>query len=101
MTQPYFAISTLLVALAGGACSRSQPAGEAERKAPEASAVVSNRIAIEVTSDGFVPSHADTDAKRRRRKLEWHARLGGVEQRSPYGKRRAQRRLALQHVSAA
>ena len=58
MTQPYFALSTLLVALAGGACSRSQPVGEAERKAPEASASVSNRIAIEVTSDGFVPSHA-------------------------------------------
>lgn len=58
MTQPHFAASTLIAALALGACSRSDAAGDAQRRAPEANASVANRIAIAVTADGFVPSHA-------------------------------------------
>jgi plastocyanin domain-containing protein len=58
MISSHFSTSTLLVAFALGACSHSDAAGDARRKAPEASPRVANRIAIAVTGDGFVPSHA-------------------------------------------
>lgn len=58
MTHSHFAISTLLAAFALGACSRTDAAGDAQRKAPDANSGVANRIAITVTDDGFVPSHA-------------------------------------------
>ena len=48
MTQPHFAILTLLAALALGACSNSHPAGDAQRKAPDAATSVANRVAITV-----------------------------------------------------